>query len=58
MTPDAAEKAHTAAWDQIHAGSDPGQARVEAKKAAREEKRVSNRWATSLNWRSVTSQGA
>lgn len=40
MTPDAASKAHTAAWNQINAGTDPGQAKVDARKAAAETKRA------------------
>ena len=38
MTPDAAEKAHAATWDQIHNGVDPGQAKVESRKAAKANK--------------------
>jgi integrase len=39
MTPDAAKKAHAAAWNLINAGTDPGQAKAQARQAAKEEKR-------------------
>ena len=38
MNPDAADKAHTAAWNLINAGTDPGQIKVEARKKAKEAK--------------------
>ena len=34
MTPDGARKAHSTAWANINAGTDPGQAKAEARKAA------------------------
>jgi len=38
MTPDGARKAHTAAWGKINAGTDPNQAKADAKKAAQAER--------------------
>ena len=38
MTPDGASKAHTAAWGKINAGTDPNQAKADAKKAAQAER--------------------
>ena len=40
MTPDAARKAHRAAWGQINAGTDPGQAKADARAAAAEARRA------------------
>ncbi|MBP1627162.1 MAG: Integrase [Holophagaceae bacterium] len=40
MTPDAAKKAHTTAWGQLNNGTDPNQAKVNAKKAAEQERRA------------------
>ncbi len=40
MTPDAAKKAHASAWKMIHAGTDPGQAKADARAAAAEAKRT------------------
>ena len=40
MTPDAARKAHTAAWGLINAGTDPGKAKADARAAAAEVKRA------------------
>ncbi len=38
MTPDGARKAHAAAWGKINAGTDPNQAKADAKKAAQAER--------------------
>jgi len=40
MTPDAAKKAHAAAWDKIHKGTDPNQAKTDARAAAEEARRA------------------
>jgi integrase len=40
MTPDAAKRAHAAAWNQIHAGTDPNRAKADAKTAAKEAQRA------------------
>lgn len=40
MTPGAAKKAHTSAWEKINAGKDPNQEKADAKRAAADAKRA------------------
>ncbi|MGA2082172.1 MAG: site-specific integrase [Holophaga sp.] len=40
MTPEAAERAHAATWNLINAGTDPNQAKADAKEAAKDARRA------------------